>query len=188
MLAALFLQATFTDVIDVLRVIIKTPAAIGISLWIGIVWRGWTPMAVWLSTISSVAMWAFVAYRPDLLDPWLPATMFNSQGNMMDVWQMVAYLSVGIISGIVVSMLTPRTPSEKLNHFFRLIHTPVRDGETIESPCTLPANPLPPVEKAFNYDDIELPKPTLIGFGGFVASWILVGLIVWLTGYLARVW
>ncbi|MCH7688268.1 MAG: hypothetical protein IH899_16560 [Planctomycetes bacterium] len=187
-LAALFLQATFTDVIDVLRVIIKTPAAIGISLWIGIVWRGWTPMAVWLSTISSVAMWAFVAYRPDLLDTWLPETLFNSQGNMLDVWQMVAYLSTGMVSGIVVSLLTPRTPSEKLNHFFRLIHTPVREGEIIESPCTLPANPLPQVEKAFNYDDIELPKPTLIGFGGFVGAWILVGLIVWLTGYLAQVW
>jgi Na+/proline symporter len=186
-MAALVLQATFTDVIDVLRVIIKTPAAIGISLWIGIVWRGWTPLAVWLSTIFGMATWAFVAYRPDLLDTWLPAALFNSQGNMFDVWQMVAYLSVGIVSGIVVSLLTPRTPNDKLNSFFRLIHTPVREGEIIESPCTLPENPLPPVEKAFNYDDIELPKPTLIGFGGFVAAWILVGLIVWLTGYLAQV-
>ncbi len=52
----------------------------------------------------------------------------------------------------------------------------------------MPANPLPQVEKAFNYEDIELPKPTLIGFGGFVFAWILVGLIVWLTGYLAQVW
>ncbi|MCH7989463.1 MAG: hypothetical protein IID46_10010 [Planctomycetes bacterium] len=187
-MAALFLQATFTDVIDVLKVIIKTPAAIGISLWIGIVWRGWTPMAVWLSTISSVATWAFVAYRPDLLDTWLPETLFNSQGNMFDVWQMVAYLSAGIVSGMVASFLTPRTPREKLDNFFLLIHTPVREGEIIESPCTLPENPLPPVEKFFNYDDIELPKPTLIGFGGFVFSWILVGLIVWLTGYLAQVW
>ena len=114
--------------------------------------------------------------------------MFNSKGNLLDVWQMVAYLSVGIIIGIIVSMLTSQTPKDKLDDFFRLIHTPVRKGEKIEASCTLPEDPLPQVEKIFNYEDIELPKPTLLGIGGFVAAWILVGIIVWLTGFLARVW
>ncbi|MCP4173248.1 MAG: hypothetical protein GY758_21025, partial [Fuerstiella sp.] len=34
-LAALILQATFTDVIHAMKVVIKTPAAIGISMWFG---------------------------------------------------------------------------------------------------------------------------------------------------------
>ena len=38
-LAALILQATFTDVIHAMKVVIKTPAAIGISMWFGIFWE-----------------------------------------------------------------------------------------------------------------------------------------------------
>lgn len=187
-LAALILQATFTDVIDALKVIIKTPAAIGISLWIGIVWRGWTSTAVWISTLCSVAMWTFVAYRPDLLqDAGLPMTMFNAKGNLMDVWQMVAYLSTGLVSGIVISLITPRPSQEKLDNFYTLIHTPIRPGEEVPAPCTLPENPLPPGKKMFAHKDIEIAKPSFIGLGGFIAAWACVFLIVWLTKYLSIV-
>ena len=186
---ALILQSTFTDVIDALKIIIKTPAAIGISLWIGIVWRGWTPLAVWVSTICSAAIWGFVAYRPDLLQSWgLPDTMFNAKGGLLDSWTMLSYISAGVMSGFLVSFITPRARPEKLDHFFTLLHTPIRPGETIAAPCTLPENPLPKGQKLFNYDDIEIPKPTWVGFGGFVAAWILVGLIIWATQYLAQVW
>ena len=63
-LFALVLQASFTDVIHALRVVINTPAILGISLWCGIVWRGWTPLAVWISATTSAATWAFMAYFP----------------------------------------------------------------------------------------------------------------------------
>jgi hypothetical protein len=187
-LLALVLQATFTDVIDALKVIIKTPAAIGISLWIGIMWRGWTPAAVWISTLCSAAAWAAVAYFPgELHARFLPDRMFNSQGNMFDSWQMVSYLSAGLVSGFITSLLTRRVREDKLDHFFRLIHTPVKPDEVIDAPCTLPKDPLPPADKLFNVKDIEISKPTLVGMGGFIASWICVGLIVWLTSLLARI-
>jgi hypothetical protein len=187
-LLALVLQATFTDVIDALKVIIKTPAAIGISLWIGIMWRGWTPAAVWISTLCSATAWAAVAYFPgELHARFLPDRMFNSQGNMFDSWQMVSYLSAGLVSGFITSLLTRRVREDKLDHFFRLIHTPVKPDEVIDAPCTLPKDPLPPADKLFNVKDIEISKPTLVGMGGFIASWICVGLIVWLTSLLARI-
>lgn len=187
-LMALVLQATFTDVIDALKVIIKTPAAIGISLWIGIAWRGWTPAAVWVSTICAALAWAGVAYFPVQLQDWgLPSAMFNENGNMKDVWQMVSYLSVGLVSGFITSLLTPRVREDKLDHFFRLIHTPVKPGEEVDEPCTLPKDALPPADKLFNIKDIEISKPTFIGMAGFIASWICVGLIVWLTSLLARI-
>ncbi len=188
-LMALVLQATFTDVIDALKIIIKTPAAIGLSLWFGIVWRGWTPIAVWLSTLCSASTWAFVAYRPDILKDWgLPAEMFNTNGNLTDAWTMATYISAGVVSGILVSLVTPRTKEDKLDNFFDLLHTPITPDEHVEKPCTLPENPAPKGEKLFNLKDIELPKPTLVGIGGFVAAWILVGLIIWLTKYLAVIW
>jgi Na+/proline symporter len=191
-IVALALQSTFYDVIDAIKVVLKTPAAIGISMWFGIVWRRWTAVAVWVSTICSATMWWFVAYRADLLFDWTGGNlqfMYANPDKMLDAWQMVCYIGTGVVSGVVVSLITPRTPQAKLDHFFTLIHTPVRPGEQEgEKPCTLPADHLPKDEKLFNLDDIELPKPTWLGLGGFVLAWILVGFIIWLTSYLAKVW
>ena len=191
-LLALVLQSSFTDVIHALKVIIKTPAAIGISLWFGIVWRRWTWPAVWASTLAAVGAWATVAYYPNLLaQAGFPREMFsfNEVGDvtrMTDAWQMAVYLSAGVVVGIVVSLITPRQPVEQLDRFFSLIHTPVRPGEEVASPCTLPADPLPQNRKLFKHPDIELPMPTVVGLGGFALAWLCVGLIIWLTKYLSE--
>ncbi|MDA1017168.1 MAG: hypothetical protein O3A00_22265 [Planctomycetota bacterium] len=197
-LCALVLQSTFTDVIHALKVIINTPAALGISLWFGIVWRGWTPSAVWVSTLLALGSWAAMANHgpllavlnlPALTDWNLPEWLLNAQGNnLTSAWVMAIYMFVGVSSGMLVSFFTPRPTQEKLDHFFTLIHTPITPGEEVAAPCTLPDNPAPKGEKLFNLEDIELPKPTLIGLGGFVIAWMLVALIIWLTSYLAEIW
>ena len=64
---ALALQTTFADVIEALKFVIKLTAPIGISLWFGIVWRGWTPVAVWVSSMAAYATWAFAAYFPQAI-------------------------------------------------------------------------------------------------------------------------
>jgi hypothetical protein len=188
-LAALALQATFTDVINALKIVLNTPGAIGISLWFGVTWRRWTAEAVWASTLASVAAWGFVAFRPDLLLDWgLPMSFFNAKAELLDMWQMAAYISVGVIVGIVVSLITPRPTKERLDKFYRLIHTPVTPGEQPPAPCTLGDKPAPQQEKLFNLEDVEIAKPTWVGIGGFLAAWVCVGFIVWLTQYLAETW
>ena len=68
----------------------------------------------------------------------------------------------------------------------RWIRTPVRRGEQVATPCTLPDDPLPADEsKLINHPDFEIPKPTALGLGGFVAAWVVVGLIIWLVDWLA---
>lgn len=189
---ALVLQSTFTDVIDALKIIIKTPAAIGISLWFAIVWRRWTTAAVWISTLTAASVWAFVAYRPDLA-LWLgcPDFMFHFDNvtgelsKMGDAWQNFCYLFAGVFSGVVASLLTKPPSKEKLDDFYALLHTPIKPDEIIEKPCTLPEDPMPQTKKLFKFPDIELPKPTFIGLGGFILAWILVALIIWLTNYLS---
>jgi membrane complex biogenesis BtpA family protein len=61
---AIVLQTTFTDVIDAVKFVIKTTAPVGISFWIGIAWRGWTPAAVWVSSLVSYGVWAACAFFP----------------------------------------------------------------------------------------------------------------------------
>jgi len=190
-LFALILGTTFTDVIDALKMIIKTPAAIGISMWIGIVWRRWTSLAVWISSIVAYVAWAFVAYYPATLGQ-LDSLSFmmtldkNGDPKALDSWTMLIYLSAGLLSGLTVSLLTPRVPQEKLDHFFRLIRTPVREGEKIESPCTLPENPADPIPKLLNHPDIEIPKPTAEDLIGFAISWALVGAIIWFVWWVVQ--
>jgi len=188
---AIILQSSFTDVIHALKVIIKTPAAIGISLWFGIVWRRWTWQAVWASTLAAVGVWWLAANRADLFHSvGVLDFMLNIKDDgsvrMTDAWQMFSYISSGVVVGIVVSLFTPRQSGEQLDRFFSLIHTPVTPGEEVASPCTLPENPAPQNPTMFAHPDIELPKPTLIGIGGFAVAWGCVGFIIWLTSYLAK--
>ncbi len=101
-----------------------------------------------------------------------------------DAWTMCLYLVAGLVSGLLVSLMTRRTPREKLDRFFLLLRTPVRKGERVQSPCTLPDDPLPPVARLFRHPDIELPRPTAIGVAGFLLAWVFVGLIAWLPSWL----
>ncbi len=56
----------------------------GISFWIGIAWRGWTPAAVWVSSLVSYGVWAACAFFPG------------------------AFAAAGIVAGLVTSLCTPR--------------------------------------------------------------------------------
>jgi Na+/proline symporter len=101
-------------------------------------------------------------------------------------WQILIYLTTGAASGILVSLLSRRTDTSKLDHFFKLIRTPVRPGEVVTAPCTLPEDHLPTEEgKLLPIADLEIPSPSKIGIIGFVLAWCMVAVIIWLTTYLA---
>jgi sodium/proline symporter len=116
----------------------------------------------------------------------------NNAGEIVSIktslpWQITIYLAAGAISGIVVSLITHRTPTEKLDHFFQLIRTPVRKGEEIETPCTLPEDHLPTeTGKLIPLKDLEIPTPSVLGMVGFACAWAVVGGIIWLTMWLAK--
>ena len=198
--AAIVLQTGFEDVIHALKIIIQTPAAIGISFWFGIVWRRWNAVSVWASTLSAVAAWWFVANHADwLFNAGLPESMFLfkevvSEGGiatqeltgMGSAWVNLAYIGTGVVVGLLASLLTSRQSKGQLDRFFSLIHTPVTPGEEVSSPCTQPENPALQNPTMFAHPDIELPKPTLVGLGGFAVAWGCVGFIIWLTSYLAK--
>jgi len=187
---SLILQTTFTDVIEALKFVLKTTAPIGISFWIGIIWRGWTPMAVWASSLAAYSIWALCAFFPQWLssigigEPIVIPTADHIK--VADAWMMLFYLSTGIIVGVVVSLLTRRPPAEKLDAFFLLMRTPVQPDEHVAAPCTMPDNPAPPLDKMIDHPDIEIPKPTRVDIIGFILAWVFVGIIVWIPYWLSR--
>ena len=137
--SALILQTTFSDVIDALKFIIKMTAPIGISFWFGILWRGWTPIAVCLSSLVAYVVWIFCAYSPHLIqqmgfgNPILVTV--GTHLRVADSWTILFYLTAGVVSGILISWATPRTPHQKLDDFFLLIRTPVRKGNKSPRPA-----------------------------------------------------
>ena len=208
---ALALMSQFTDAIQILNNYVNAiPAFIGLAFWFGIIWRGYTPAAVWVSTLATMVVWyltqthtpyallqsmgdgAFwqenIDFLPSRFREWLwSVAPFTQYGNKTSIpWQYVMYLSAGAMSGIVTSFVTRRPSEEKLDHFYTLIRTPVRPGEHVETPCTLPENPLPAeTGKLIPIDGIEIPKPSRVGLVGFIVAWMVVGAILWLTNFLA---
>ena len=215
---ALLMLTQFDNVIQVLtRYVQPIPTFMGLAFWFGITWRGYTPTAVWASTIATALAWYLtqqhkpfevianwgesellvrnIDYLPGMMRTWtqehIPMLMVeDASGNATSKtslpWQISLYLSAGALSGIIVSVMTKRTSPKKLDHFFRLLRTPVRSGEEVDTPCTLPEDHLPTeTGKLIPHPDVELPSPSYIGIVGFVGAWVLVGAIIWLTKYLA---
>lgn len=180
---AIVLQTTFTDIIDAMKFVIKTTAPVGISFWIGIAWRGWTPAAVWVSSLTSYAVWGCCAFFPGAFAAaGLGGLTAVVDGRLVvaDAWTILLYLASGVVAGLVTSLVTPRTPADRLDRFFLLLRTPVRAGERVAAPCTLPDDPEPPVPRLFSRGDIELPKPSMQGVVGFVVACGFVALIAML--------
>ncbi len=189
--AALVLQATFTDVIHAMQVVIRTPAAIGISMWFGIFWRRWNTTAVWVATGSAVATWITVSQYGDSLHSALPmlSALFRQTDDgwvMLSMWQDLSYLSAGVLGGIVASLVTRPQPLQQLDQFYTLLRTPVQEGEIVLSPCTVPENNNVR-EPVIEFAGFQFPQPTRLGVVGFLVAWVLVFAIVGLTKLLSVV-
>ena len=167
-------------------------ALMGIAFWIGLFWRRATAAGAWAATLTSLGAFLFTSTNP-LGIPWdfnahfagkLPAFMLW-EGKLYLPWQMIIYLSAGFVVLIVVSLLTRRVPLEKLDRFYACLRTPVGPDEPETEPFTLPAGVQPtPRNVLIQHPDFEIPKPTLIGIGGFLVAWLgvalLIGAVYWI--------
>lgn len=138
-----------------------------------------------------------IDYVPRLVRFWLyehvPAIMLavRDGDRLINVkmslpWQIAIYLGSGAVVGILISLLTKNVGAEKLDRFFLLLRTPVRRGEKVLEPCTLPEDPLPPeTGKLIPLPSLEIPRPSAVGLIGFAAAWLVVGLLIWVTQWLA---
>ncbi|MBA7589110.1 hypothetical protein ES708_31185 [subsurface metagenome] len=95
-------------------------------------------------------------------------------------WQMVFYLTGGLLAGIIVSLLTKPVAKEKLDNFYALIRTPIKQGEKVPAPCTLPVDAVVPEKRnIFPNTSLEIPIPSVTSVLGFIAGWVFVGIIIY---------
>jgi hypothetical protein len=86
-------------------------------------------------------------------------------------WQMVFYLTVGLAAIVVVSLLTPPVPKEKLDRFYACLRTPVAPEEPETEPFVLPAGvEAAPRRVVFDRFGLEIPRMSQIGLVGVLAT------------------
>ena len=156
-------------VVKGLEIFWKISPMMGIVFWLGLFWRRTTVSGAWAATFSAFFMWwlttqsGFIAFIAGLPMAEQFRFIFEKSGSMEIYlpWQMVFYLTTGIISGIVVSIFTKPVEEDQLDLFYALTRTPVKKGEVInDKPCTLPKGTvIPKSNKLFNYNNLEIVKP-----------------------------
>jgi Na+/proline symporter len=96
------------DVLTGLTIIWKLTAFFGIPFWLAVFWRRGNRYGLWaglgVTTLVAIGTQAF---------GWTFAD------------QIAAYLPAGIVTFIVVSLVTPAEPEKKIRDFYFLLHTPV---------------------------------------------------------------
>jgi hypothetical protein len=154
----------------------------------GLFWRRTTVAGAWAATLVGFAVMLFTSKIPFgqyvLWDfnahfaAHLPEFML-SEGMLHLPWKMILYLGSGLISGIVVSLLTRPVAKEKLENFYALIRTPITPGEQVDKPCTLPAGAVTPERRnVFPNTSLEIAIPSRTSVIGFLVGWGCVAVIV----------
>jgi Na+/proline symporter len=182
-------------VIKALEIFWKISPMMAIAFWLGLFWRRTTSAGAWAATLSAFAAW-WVVIQPFFVAAAAKCPCAESmrfvveKGGEQEIylpWQMVFYLSVGTIFGIVVSLLTRPVDEERLERFYALVRTPVRPGEVITEPCTLPEGAVvPPKRNIFPSSSLEIPVPSLVSVVGFLAGWAIAAVIVLIVYFIAN--
>lgn len=179
---------SFENVVSGLEIFWKISAMMGIAFWAGLFWRRATVAGAWAGTMVSFTVLLFTSKISMLgVEVWnfnerfahhLPE-MFLYEGQLNLPWQMIFYLAAGLAALIVVSLLTPPVGKEKLERFYKCLRTPVEAGEPEVEPFTLPAGVEPAQRNVvFDHLGLEIPKISLVGLVGFIASWLAVATLI----------
>ncbi|HUU09978.1 MAG TPA: sodium:solute symporter family protein, partial [Phycisphaerae bacterium] len=167
----------------------KISAMMGVAFWLGLFWRRTTVAGAWAATLTAVAVLLGTSFLPQAVLARLQGTapaerlwLVHETAKGLEIylpWQMVFYLSAGMLAGIIVSLLTKRVAESKLEAFYALTRTPVAPGETVERPCTLPEGvAVPARRRLLPWRDSEILVPTVTSVIGFFAAWVIVGALI----------
>ena len=170
-----------------LEIFWKVSAMMGIAFWLGLFWRRTTVAGAWASTLTAFgALWLatqefFISWVGGLPAAESLRFIFVKDGvaEVYLPWQMVFYLSAGTVVGIMVSLLSRPVAKEKLDNFYGLVRTPVRLGEQVNVPCTLPEGAVVPEKRnIFPNTSLEISVPTRTSVIGFLVGWVCVAAII----------
>jgi Na+/proline symporter len=171
-----------------LEIWFKVAPPLGIAFWLGLLWRHTTPLGAWAATLAEFGMW-WLTTRPEFLS--VIADMGIAQQlnivlspterdlSIGEPWVILFYTTASLVAGIVVSLVTPRIPAERLQLFYDLTRTPLKEGEATSQPCTLPFGVTPsPRQMLLTAFGLEIPLPSRVATLGFLAGCAAAAILV----------
>ena len=183
-------------VVEGLEIFWKISPMMGIAFWLGLFWRRTTTAGAWASTLTAFGVWwlttkgFFISWLGSLSMAESLTFIFIKDGiaEVYMPWQMIFYLSAGTIVGIVVSLFTKPVAKEKLDNFYALVRTPVKPGEQVSVPCTLPDDAeVPEKRNIFPNTSLEIAIPSRTSVVGFLAGWACVAAIIYSVYLIAKI-
>ena len=182
-------------VVKGLEIFWKISPMMAIAFWLGLFWRRTTVAGAWAATLTAFGIWwltsqsffiSFMTNFPGAEN--LRFVMVKSTGPEIYLpWQMIFYLAAGLLAGVIVSLFTKPVATEKLDNFYALIRTPIKPGEQVPAPCTLPTDAVVPKKRnIFPNSSLEIPIPSLISVLGFLAGWGCVAVIICFVYMIAK--
>lgn len=180
---------TLPTVIAGLQLFWKITPMMGVAFWMGLLWRRATVAGAWASTLAGFGVMTLLEFDPVVhwIATWPISASLGlvvdspSRGLVFSLpWQMLAYLTAAFATGIAVSLVTRPVRADKLDLYYALVRTPVRrDEPPVEEPCTLPPQVQPaPRRQLVTAFGLEIPYPSFNMMAGFIACWIIVGLMI----------
>jgi Na+/proline symporter len=163
----------------------------GVALWLGLAWRRMTVAGAWAAVVTGFAVWGLTETAPCVR--WLADQPVNGWLGLVPAapgaagaplrlslpCQQVMYLAAASVAGVAVSWLTRPVAAERLDRFYALLRTPVRPGEVLTSPCTLPEGVTPaPRRNLIPSRTLELPVPSWTSLTGFAVGWLIVAVMI----------
>ncbi|MEE8450964.1 MAG: sodium:solute symporter family protein [Thermoguttaceae bacterium] len=198
-LAGIVIAFSLENVVEGLKLFWKISAMMGLAFWVGLFWRRTTVAGAWIGTLVGFAaflytskieilgrvLWNFNArYAQSLKEFWEPLTLLRptKDGPVLELalpWQMIFYLSTGLLTLIVVSLLTRRVSPRRLERFYACLRTPVGPDEPETEPFELPPGVKPAPRRVWcDFLELEIPKISRVGFVGLAAATAAVGLFL----------
>ena len=183
------------SVVKALEIWFMIAPMMGLVFWIGLVWRPMTVAGAWATTLTGFAVWGITA-QSWFID-WAAGLslakhlrliwMEKGEPTIYVPWQILAYMTIASLAGILVSMFTKPVAKNKLERFYDLTRTPVQQGEDIDRPCELPPGVAPDARRMITTAfGLEIPVPSRASVIGFVAAWGAVAILI--GGFVVFVW
>jgi Na+/proline symporter len=183
------------SVVKALEIWFMIAPMMGLVFWIGLVWRRMTVAGAWATTLTGFAVWWlttqswFIDWAAGLSQANYLRLIWMERGEptIYVPWQILAYMTVASLAGILVSLLTKPVAKSKLDRFYELTRTPVQPGEEMDRTCVLPPGITPGARQMITTAfGLEIPMPSRASVIGFVAAWGAVALLI--GGFVAFVW
>jgi Na+/proline symporter len=184
---------------------------LGAAFWLGVVWRRANRIAVWCSFLASIAVWSLASVHAEvvsnvrilhsialILESIGDALWIRGHSRPIEILIMLA-VQFGVL--IIVSLLTREQSTKDLDLFYARLLTPVgKEEETfrevVPEDATLAVGlhgKLLDYHKASFYGyaaprrlGFEIPRMTVVDWGGFLAAWSMVGALIVLLIWLAN--